>query len=515
MTRALYHDPHQPLTFSASVVDVQGTEVALAATAFYPESGGQSSDVGVLRWAGSGGAAGEARVTHARKNKATGTIWHRVEGTLPPLGAEVTGEVDPGPRWRHTQRHSAEHLLAQAFRRVNPAFEVASVNMTGPECTIDFLGDPAETHIRAAEALLRETLGREELTLATPVVPEAELTTYPLRRESKVGGQVRLVIFRDSNGEFFDVSACGGTHVPRAAMCAPVVVLRSERVRGGQTRVVFMAGEEASQYLSGVYQSARTLAQEFSAPVDRLPERVAALRADLRRIWEDVTYAPNEKGKLTYQPGPLAAWIRDREIGLEMCPCSNLQTGALPETPYHRHHPVAMLNEMGFCVCVSPDNRLMSGTSMTHEYRMIAESFGYNESEFVGLATTAALQAFLPAREKDDLVAMIGEVYYQHLEKEKARQAEKKAAREAAAAAEKAAVEAAPEPASEPAAVEPAAAEPAESAGAAQAASESSKVSAAGAKGKQRALCIAPSVPQGGRPAGKRRHKPPRRCQER
>ena len=182
------------------------------------------------------------------------------------------------------------------------------------------------------------------------------------------------------------------------------------------------------------------------------------------RIWEDVTYAPNEKGKLTYQPGPLAAWIRDREIGLEMCPCSNLQTGALPETPYHRHHPVAMLNEMGFCVCVSPDNRLMSGTSMTHEYRMIAESFGYNESEFVGLATTAALQAFLPAREKDDLVAMIGEVYYQHLEKEKARQAEKKAAREAAAAAEKAAVEAAPEPASEPAAVEPAAAEPAEGA---------------------------------------------------
>ena len=275
-TLPLYHDPRQPLTFAAPVVDVQGQEVALSATAFYPESGGQSSDVGTLGWPG-----GAARVTHARKDKATGTVWHRVEGDLPPLGAEVTGAVDPGPRWRHTQRHSAEHLLAQAFRRVNPVFEVASVNMTGPECTIDFVGDPAESHIRAAELLLRETLGREELTLDTPIVPEDELSRYPLRRESKVGGQVRLVIFRDSGGEYFDVSACGGTHVPRAAMCAPVVILRSERVRGGQTRVVFMAGEEASEYLGSVYQSARTLAQEFSAPVDKLPERVAALRADL------------------------------------------------------------------------------------------------------------------------------------------------------------------------------------------------------------------------------------------
>ncbi|UTA50075.1 hypothetical protein MSS93_09790 [Deinococcus radiodurans] len=97
--------------------------------------------------------------------------------------------MDPGPRWRHTQRHSAEHLLAQAFRRVNPAFEVASVNMTGPECTIDFLGDPGEADIRAAEALLRETLGRDELTLETPIVPEAELVNYPCAARARWAGR--------------------------------------------------------------------------------------------------------------------------------------------------------------------------------------------------------------------------------------------------------------------------------------------------------------------------------------
>lgn len=276
MTRALYHEDGLQLHFSAPVTDVQGQEVALAATAFYPESGGQSSDVGEWRWDG-----GAAQVTHVRKDKATGTIWHRLEGDVPPVGSEVTGEVAAGPRWRHTQRHSAEHLLAQAFARVNPVFQVASVGMTAPECHIDLVGDPAESHILAAERLLRETLGREELTLETPIVPEDELAHYPLRRESKVGGQVRLVIFRDAEGNPFDVSACGGTHVPRAAMCAPVVVLRSERVRGGQTRVMFMAGEEASEYLSTLHRDSRQLAQSFSAPVEDLGKRVDALRDDL------------------------------------------------------------------------------------------------------------------------------------------------------------------------------------------------------------------------------------------
>ncbi|MFC6800496.1 DHHA1 domain-containing protein [Deinococcus caeni] len=188
--------------------------------------------------------------------------------------------MDAARRWRHSQRHSAEHLLAQAFVRVNPAFTVNAVNMTGPECTLDLRGDPAELHVRAAETLLRETLGRTDLTLETPVVPDHDLPRYPLRRAPKVSGNVRLVIFRDGQGEPFDVSACGGTHVPRASMAAPVVILRTERVRGGVTRVTFMAGEEAGAHLSGVYAGARRLAAGFSVPVERLPERVEALTAE-------------------------------------------------------------------------------------------------------------------------------------------------------------------------------------------------------------------------------------------
>lgn len=275
MTRALYHENGTLLNFTATVQDVQGAEIALDATAFYPEGGGQNGDSGLLRWPG-----GEARVLGTRKDKASGIIWHTLEGDVPPRGRAVAGEIDATRRWRHMQRHSGEHLLAQAFKRVHPAFGVVSVNMGSPECTIDLVGDPTETDVRAAETLLRETLGRDELILETPFVSEAELSQYPLRRETKVQGRVRLVIFRDRQGECFDVSACGGTHVPRASMCAPVVVLRTERVKGGQTRVVFMAGEEAGAYLSGVYRQSRMIAQGFSVPVERLPERMAVLQGE-------------------------------------------------------------------------------------------------------------------------------------------------------------------------------------------------------------------------------------------
>nr|WP_246363081.1 alanyl-tRNA editing protein [Deinococcus budaensis] len=263
------------LTFGATVTAVRPGAVALDATAFYPEGGGQNGDAGTLRWPG-----GEARVGDTQKDKASGVIWHVLDGEAPPVGTSVTGEVDAARRWRHMARHSAEHLLAQAFLRVNPAFRVAAVGMRSAEVTLDLEGQPGEADARAAEALLRGVLARRDLTLETPVVPEADLLGYPLRRETKVRGEVRLVIFRDADGVPFDVSACGGTHLPRASLAAPVTVLRTERIRAGLTRVVFMAGEEAAEYLSGVYQESRMLAQGFSVPVSRLPERVRALAAE-------------------------------------------------------------------------------------------------------------------------------------------------------------------------------------------------------------------------------------------
>jgi len=258
-------------------------------------------------------------VGEVRRDRTSGLIWHTLEGEIPFPGAQVTGEVDPGVRGRHSARHSAEHLLAQAFYRVDPAFRVEAVSMRNPESTIDLEGDPTEADVQAAESLLRETLAHTDLTLETPSVPEDRLHRYPLRRDTKVRGEVRLVIFRDARGVPFDVSACGGTHVPHASRALPVVVLRTERVRGDLTRVVFLAGEEAGAFLSGVYREARTLARGFSTSVQELPGRVGALVHERDGLREEAAALRARLAAALVQSTPAeeVAGVRLRSLTLE------------------------------------------------------------------------------------------------------------------------------------------------------------------------------------------------------
>ncbi|MGY2893095.1 alanyl-tRNA editing protein [Deinococcus sp. UYEF24] len=278
-TEKLYWTRPQDRTFTATVTAVDGQRLALDRTLFYPEGGGQSCDAGTLDWQGH-----TAQVSNVQKTtgqKGGDTIWHTVDGQPPEVGSEVTGTLDWARRYRHSQRHTAEHLLAQAFWRVNPAFGVRSVGMRGPECTLDLAGQPGESHVLAAQALLTERL-REGLTLETVMVGANELSAYPLRRPPQVEGKVRVVLFREPDGTIWEASACGGTHLPLGVQAAPVVVLRTERVKGDLTRVTFMAGEEATERLSGVYAQAQALARGFSVGIERLPERVTDLQAEVK-----------------------------------------------------------------------------------------------------------------------------------------------------------------------------------------------------------------------------------------
>jgi alanyl-tRNA synthetase len=320
-TVRLYWSRPQDRQFTATVTGVNGQTVALDQSLFYPEGGGQASDAGMLHWDGS-----EAIISDVQKEAEI--IWHTLEGQVPDVGTVVTGALDWQRRSRHSQRHTAEHLLAQAFWRVNRAFGVKSVSMRGPECTLDLSGQPGESHVHSAQQLLQETL-REGLTLETLMVPADELQRFPLRRPPQVSGPVRVVLFRLAGGEIWEASACGGTHLPLGVQAAPVVILRTERVKGDLTRITFMAGEEAQERLSRVYGQAQMLARSFSVGIDRLPERVSDLQADLVSV----------EARLATVQGELAAQLLDQATWLDLPggqmalvqPSEQVKTLPLPE----------------------------------------------------------------------------------------------------------------------------------------------------------------------------------------
>jgi adenosine deaminase len=102
--------------------------------------------------------------------------------------------------------------------------------------------------------------------------------------------------------------------------------------------------------------------------------------------------------------GRLAAYVRDNRIPLEMCPSSNVQTGAASSVA---EHPIGLLTRLRFRVTVNTDNRLMSGTSMTEEMVRLVDAFGYGLDDLRWFTINAMKSAFLPF---DERLAIIDEV---------------------------------------------------------------------------------------------------------
>ncbi|MCB0894969.1 MAG: adenosine deaminase [Nocardioides sp.] len=111
------------------------------------------------------------------------------------------------------------------------------------------------------------------------------------------------------------------------------------------------------------------------------------------RIIDDITVRDDG----TVELGLLAAYVRDKRIPLEMCPWSNIQTGAATSIA---EHPIGLLTKLRFRVTVNTDNRLMSHTSMSKEMASLVEAFGYGLDDLRWFTINAMKSAFLPFDER-------------------------------------------------------------------------------------------------------------------
>ncbi|GAA2011075.1 adenosine deaminase [Brevibacterium samyangense] len=114
------------------------------------------------------------------------------------------------------------------------------------------------------------------------------------------------------------------------------------------------------------------------------------------RIVEDMDVVDG-RGEL----GRLAAWVLDRQIPLEVCPSSNLQTGAADTI---EDHPITGLKALGYAVTVNPDNRLMSATSVSREMRLLVDRAGWDQADLEWATVNAISNAFLPLDERERLI---------------------------------------------------------------------------------------------------------------
>ncbi|AQT81310.1 adenosine deaminase [Mycolicibacterium litorale] len=184
--------------------------------------------------------------------------------------------------------------------------------------------------------------------------------------------------FRDKGVVGFDIAGAEAGYPPTRHLDA------FEYMRGHNARFTIHAGEAFG--LPSIHE-----ALAFCG-ADRLGHGV--------RIVDDIEVLPDGTTEL----GRLAAILRDKRIPLEMCPSSNVQTGAVASIA---EHPFDLLARLRFRVTVNTDNRLMSDTTMSQEMLRLVEAFGYGWSDLERFTINAMKSAFIHF---DERLAIIDEV---------------------------------------------------------------------------------------------------------
>jgi len=258
-TERLYYDDAYLTAFSARVVDRSGdgTRLYLDRTAFYPTSGGQPHDLGMLAGTRVLDVIDEGdRISHVLAEPLASS-----DGV-----EEVDGMVDWARRFDHMQQHTGQHLLSAVFEDLF-AFPTLSVHFGDDRSTLD---------------LGAESVSREQLVLAEERANEIVAENRPvtvayedaggasgLRKASAREGTLRIVSIAD-----LDRSACGGTHVRATGEVGGIVLRSTERVRQS-TRVEFRCGARAIRRARRDFEAITLIANTFSVALDDAPAAVA------------------------------------------------------------------------------------------------------------------------------------------------------------------------------------------------------------------------------------------------
>ncbi|HEY2382244.1 MAG TPA: DHHA1 domain-containing protein, partial [Terriglobia bacterium] len=258
-------DPYL-LEFDATIVETKPVGdrigVVLDKTAFYPTSGGQPNDVGVIN---------EAAVVDCIDEEDAGIVVHVVDRELQPGPAHC--RIDAARRADHMQQHSGQHVLSQAFVELFQ-WPTVSFHLGAVTCTIDL---PAEAiskeQAEKAEDLANRIVG-DNRNVAVRYLTQENIADAGLRKPTERTGEIRVI---DISG--FDRSACGGTHVHMTGEIGPILITGLERAKK-QTRVQFICGGRVLRYARQANRTLETISQAISAP----PFETAGA---VRTLWDE------------------------------------------------------------------------------------------------------------------------------------------------------------------------------------------------------------------------------------
>lgn len=287
----IYYDEPATLEFTAEVTAIrelarvdgqQVWQIALDRTAFYPTSGGQPYDTGVLVATARSGASLEVPITNVEEDEA-GEVWHTTSKPLQE-GTVVSGRIEATRRRDHMQQHSGQHLLSAILDRdfavrtvsFHLGDDVSTIDLEGPMLTDAQLQAVADEANRIIASALPFGLRYVTSDEAVAMKEQGLLRKLPPR-----SGNIRIVEIPG-----IDTNACGGTHVATTAEIGPLLLRGTEKVRGN-LRLSFVCGKRALAAANADFHRLQEAASLLTTAVPEITTSIERLRAENRSLQKE------------------------------------------------------------------------------------------------------------------------------------------------------------------------------------------------------------------------------------
>ncbi len=269
-TRKLYYEDAYTKVFEAKVRACEkvknGWAVELAATAFFPEEGGQEADKGTLD---------DVQVLDV--HEAGGIITHLTDGPL-PVGKTVLGQIDWPDRFRKMQTHTGEHIVSGLIHK-KYGYDNVGFHLGDGGCTVDVSGELTREQLDDIEREANEAVWQDlPVTARFPLA--FELAKMDYRSKLDLERDVRIVTV-----EGVDMCACCAPHVSSTGQIGLIKLLDFMRHRGG-VRIWMKAGSDALEDYRARYGASLAISGLLNTPQPDIAagtEKLLAQRDELKR----------------------------------------------------------------------------------------------------------------------------------------------------------------------------------------------------------------------------------------
>ena len=264
-TQKLYDIDSHLCEFEAVVLSCEeaksGYKSVLDKTAFFPEGGGQASDIGTL---------GDTRGFDVQIEN--GEIYHYTKDAL-NIGDTINGKLDFARRHTFMQNHTGEHIVSGILHKLY-GFSNVGFHLGEEFATLDFDGELSREALNEVEYLANLKVW-QNLPVKTYYPQGDELKKLEYRSKGELEGDIRIVEITDT-----DMCACCAPHVKNTGEIGVIKLLDTLRMRGG-TRVTFKCGSFALLDYRTKYENAASISNLLSSKQDEIAEAVDMLLSKL------------------------------------------------------------------------------------------------------------------------------------------------------------------------------------------------------------------------------------------